>query len=921
MRRELRHDRNGDPYLLAFLTEPTPGQDYAPPPEPPRADAETLDKTYRAILGALKLTGGHRRDLHARGLSSADIEQGAYRTLDRNRWHGAKAAAAITSEAVLETIPGLYRKDDGKWSLTGDSGLLVPVMDLKGRVVAVRIRPDEPRPGQGKYAWFSSRHKSGPSPGAPLHFPTRPEGLIERVFLTEGELKAAAICALMKEYAISLPGVNAHARAIAPLHELGVKHVVIAFDSDARENHNVARHLAAAWRELNDAGFSVSIATWSPALQRKGLDDLLMTGGSPTIIEGPEAEAWLAETVAEAEKHRGADEANKDGAKKAKGCVIPGKLVRESEGLADAPVAEGMRFPMACRASVDSLTIEVSRRDGPSWDLIAFAPILIARRLLDVVSGNESWELAWLRSGKWVSDSIDRGAALNSMSLLKLASRGLPVNPEHVRELATYLAKFEALNMACIPVSEVSSSLGWLHGRGFLLGGGAFFDDKGKLLQGGVTFQPADAGDAQLAEALNTSGKADEWFTVAAAAASCSPKASLMLAASLAPPLLHALRKPSFVVDVSGVTSKGKSTLLRLAGSCWGVADAASSASLFGSWDMTRVAAERRLALLSGVPLLLDDSQRAKDGESIADIIYLASSGQGRARGTMGGLAVSGSWRTVILSTGEAPLPSFVKAAGAVARVISLHGLPFGKGNQASLVARVDLVSQHHYGWAGPRFAAFVLENSHRWPQWLERLAAIHAELLDSAEGSTVAGRLAGFWAVLELTAQLAREAFQNRLFAVDPKHASERCAFSGLWKEVVSGSSQADIPRAALEDVVGWATGNLHKFVDSSEDKSGPGMPMSGYVGQWRANGSLNILPSELNAQLVKMGYSPAVVLAGWWDAGYLDADKDGHKGKRVRMKGNSLRVVSIKAEVIRLLDASGPICDDDAAATSDPF
>ena len=85
---------------------------------------------------------------------------------------------------------------------------------------------------------------------------------------------------------------------------------------------------------------------------------------------------------------------------------------------------------------------------------------------------------------------------------------------------------------------------------------------------------------------------------------------------ALAPPMLEILGASNFVLDFAGATSSGKTTTLRVAASCWGKPDERSDESAMHTWDVTRVFLERASTIISGMPLILDDTKRAKDPSS-----------------------------------------------------------------------------------------------------------------------------------------------------------------------------------------------------------------------------------------------------------------------------------------------------------------
>src|SRR5262249_48391116 len=157
-----------------------------------------LDQVYRALLGALPLSPTHRQALRQRGLPDAEILRRGYRTFPL----GGRAALArrLVDRYGSDTcagVPGLWGAAQGLrqwWTLAGAPGLLIPVCDFKGRIIALKVRADDPGDGP-KYTTMSSAKHGGPSPGAQVHVPLH-SSQSDIVRLTEGELKADVATAL-----------------------------------------------------------------------------------------------------------------------------------------------------------------------------------------------------------------------------------------------------------------------------------------------------------------------------------------------------------------------------------------------------------------------------------------------------------------------------------------------------------------------------------------------------------------------------------------------------------------------------------------------------------------------------------------------------------------------------------------------------
>lgn len=279
-----RVDGRMGPVPVDSLPEPYPHA------EPERADDEILYKVYTSLLRALSLSPAHRENLRRRGLSGEEIDRRRYRSLPlQGRAALANQLATTYGSDLLLKVPGFYVKEqDGKrWlTLAGAPGLLIPVRNLAGQIIGIKVRADDPgtRP---KYTWLSSSHHNGPSPGNRVHVPTfaGEKSEIPLVRVTEGELKADIATALSGILTLSIPGVSSWRQVLPVLQDCGAKTVRLAFDADARTNPNVARALGRTVEALTNEGYEVEVETWDPA-DGKGIDDLLAAGKEPIVLTG-----------------------------------------------------------------------------------------------------------------------------------------------------------------------------------------------------------------------------------------------------------------------------------------------------------------------------------------------------------------------------------------------------------------------------------------------------------------------------------------------------------------------------------------------------------------------------------------------------------------------------------------------------------
>jgi P4 family phage/plasmid primase-like protien len=416
---ERKTDRNGAEYWLYRLHEPSTGERW---PEPrfsvgtDRARVDVLDRVYRALLGALVLSDDHRQAMADRGIKG-DPWGAGYRTIPRRRGALVRELIDAGLEADLGSVPGFYIKEqDGRrwWSLAGASGMLIPVRDAEGKVQALTVRADEPRPGCGKYTYLSSKKHNGSGPGAPIHVPVAPRGQ-ELVRITEGVLKADVVTELSGMLTLGVPGVANWRGSLRVLRQLKAKTVRVAYDADARSNARVAEQQLALMRALHKERFTVELETWD-GRQGKGLDDLLAAGGAITTHRGDDA---VAEAEAIARQAAGAaarPQADGEGPH----LTDAGNAVRLVRGL-----GADMRF---CHPWKKWLCWDGGRwREDDTGQAERHAKLTVQRMYEEAASATSDTTRKEL--GEHAVDS-ESARAIAAMLKLAQSERGIPVLPD-----------------------------------------------------------------------------------------------------------------------------------------------------------------------------------------------------------------------------------------------------------------------------------------------------------------------------------------------------------------------------------------------------------------------------------------------------------------------------------------------------------
>jgi len=572
------------------------------------------------------------------------------------------------------------------------------------------------------------------------------------------------------------------------------------------------------------------------------------------------------------------------------------------EVLDHAQLPCGLRTPPGWLLTVAGIQTEQVDRDGEARLVdVAPRPLVVTARFKDVADGATSLRLEWPTSTGWAHRVVPRGTAMDSRSLVSLAAWDAPVHSDNARHLVRYLSDFEATNRDALPEALVSTTMGWqgarldtfLWGRALIRRGTearptAVEDLNPADLSPGDVYLLADPGVSELADGFRATGSWEGWLA-AADAARPYPRIWLALYAALVPPLMPFLPTlPNFIVDFAGETSMGKTTTLRFAASAWGCPDERSG-GIVRTWDSTRVWIERAAGALGNLPLILDDTKRARRPEDVGRTLYDLASGSGRGRGSIGGMRDTVRWRTVLLSTGEAPATSFTNDGGTRARTLGLWGSPFGGADERTVAAVRQLTTQvlTHHGHLGPRVVRWLVEAPEARSLVRQRYAEAAQRWQDAANGNPVATRAAQYVAGLEVVSRIV-----HRVLGVP---TPESDPLVQAWRAVEAASEGSDRASDALREVLSWAGGQQARFWGQLGGGKGDQGPPAGWLGAWVADDrwtQLALLPTELRGFLARQGFDPEAILSTWGDRGWLRTEGR-HRTRKVTVAGRKLRCV----------------------------
>ncbi|CAA7614957.1 DUF927 domain-containing protein [Magnetospirillum sp. SS-4] len=215
-------------------------------------------------------------------------------------------------------------------------------------------------------------------------------------------------------------------------------------------------------------------------------------------------------------------------------------------------------------------------------------------------------------------------------------------------------------------------------------------------------------------------------------------------------------------LNLSGLSSSGKTTAQKLAVSAWtatGIGD-----GLLQSMRSTENAVEVFAQAASGTVLALDELAHV-DGRTIAKLIYAIAGGQGKARMTAGAMLKQRyAWSTYALLSSECSLEEKVRAdggawiAGMAVRIVDVDVTDVDRHVPASTLQAIAGINNHH-GHAGPAFVERIIAaDMHRTPDALRDRILTEARKLAGDTTDSARIRAATCLALPLVAGQLAQE-------------------------------------------------------------------------------------------------------------------------------------------------------------------
>lgn len=721
---------------------------------------------------------------------------------------------------------------------------------------AARLKATTPRVEKHGTKRRTVKYDQAEAHGVLIYFPPRARrhgwytDAKRTCYWTEGEKKSLALDQL-ELTCIGLTGVwnwgdkkHKDETGEERLHPMLREHVaisgrqhVIVFDADARQNEQVMLAAARLCGVLCAAGAASVKFICPPSTEHKGIDDYSYAHGNDAVLQ----------LLAAAEDIEPADPKN------------PLLCLKKIRALRDAPVSNDLRLPEQYEVQRDgSLWWHGNEKHSP----VAQSPILIQRYLDDRYTQEGRVDVCFERDGQWISLCVSRRAIGDTRAMIaELVAAGAPVTSNNAAKVVDWLEVLARTNSGRIERISCVGRAGW-----HAVNGERVF----------VLDQPLHRNGRETTLALDTRGDRRKLFSALAARGGLAQHiaalkrawdadlgAAAMIAGALASSLLEPLGAPNFAIHLPGDSSRGKTTMLKIAGSVFGDPH---NERWVASWNTTAIGAELRAAVLTDLPQCYDEVG-SSDAAQVERLVYMLVNGGGKTR-AQNDLTIreTPTWRTVVLSTGERQLADESTATGAQIRVIQLHVDGFGKFTGAE----VDELRETCAANAGS-FGRFWIEQLLSIDDWEPYRAALQdfTRKLRQSARNPLEGRTAAYFAVLAIAEGIASQ------YGLGEPGGSTMLR---LFTETGRREQVESLADRALGLVQDWLMSEPDGFPElemggsGEEDRPAPrARPNSKQYGFRRSGNQVIFIPAQFRVFCTAHRLSSREVLREWSQRGWL--------------------------------------------------
>lgn len=527
---------------------------------------------------------------------------------------------------------------------------------------------------------------------------------------------------------------------------------------------------------------------------------------------------------------------------------------------------------------------------------LCYEPMFLNNSFVDPSTHLHYLELCYMYRDCVITKIVGKRDVLTTNGISGLTSHGLNVPEGRARTVADYFAKYISQS-STLTEKQIFSRFGWSNNNtSFVLGINEVMKDKIKKthLVNNIqhdtiqSFEPVGTPAGWLDGTRGLLQYDNVRFVCYAAATTL---------------ILKIIGGASFVVELVGDTSKGKTIMAQVAMSMFGNPEKLKLAT-----SATKVFIERMCTICNDLPIFLDETSMM-DPTILKELTYMVANERTKGRGKKdGGVEEVDRWKSVLLTTGEVPLSNSSSLGGQDVRTVSLYG---GIGDyDPENVERFKDVKELNCGVIAPFIIQKIMKNE---PDLKAFYNQLRAELKQHSLSDTtgIMGRTVDTYALISLSGWIFEQVME------DLGELSVNA--SAIVKHVFCSKltmSDGSLPERAQFIITDWITENKRNFCENNDGDAERygiyGNIVKSYSDDKDDFDYVDVIPSILSDVLDKKLGHPGIskrILQDWGNDDFIVLGSDGRTSiKATIQKGSKqTRVVRLKLSMLEDVPAGG--------------
>jgi uncharacterized protein (DUF927 family) len=525
-----------------------------------------------------------------------------------------------------------------------------------------------------------------------------------------------------------------------------------------------------------------------------------------------------------------------------------------------------------------------------TYPRLCYEPMFLNNSFVDPITKLHYLELCYLYRGNIITKIVGKRDVLTTNGLAGLTSHGLNIPEGKARAVADYFAKYISQS-STLTEQQIFSRFGWSNNNtSFIIGINEIMSNKitkthlvNNIQQDTIqSFEPVGTPAGWLNGTKGLLQYDNVRFVCYAVATTL---------------ILKILGGASFVVELVGDTSKGKTIMAQVAMSMFGNPEKLKLAT-----SATKVFIERMCATCNDLPIFLDETSMMEP-TILKELTYMVANERTKGRGKKdGGVEEVDRWKSVLLTTGEVPLSNSSSLGGQDVRTVSLYG---GIGDYDS--ENVELfkdVKELNYGVIAPLIIQKIMQEKNDLKAFYINLKS-ELKQHSLSDKSGVMGRTVDTYALIALSGWI----FEQVMIDLGEPNKDA----SAIVKRVFCSKlkmSDGSLPERALHIIIDWIIENKRNFCENNDGNAEQygiyGNIVKSYLIDDEDNFDyVDIIPSILSNTLDKKLGHPGIskrILQDWGTEDIIVLGSDGRTTIKSTIQRGSkqTRVVRLKISII---------------------